>query len=87
MINFGPDAAKGNKGVYGVAEVRNGEYQTSPDYAPTLGPIIASIQVYNAPPPDNKMIANIREYFIEIPHGSSTWDFNLTAKDIKAVKQ
>ena len=87
VINIAPDTLKGNKGVFGVAEVRDGEYQTNPDYAPTLGPVIVNVQVYDGPPPNNKMIANIMEYPVEIPPGSSTWDFQLTAKDIKKIRQ
>ncbi|MBA4191652.1 MAG: hypothetical protein C0467_27040 [Planctomycetaceae bacterium] len=87
LINIAPDTMKGNKGVFGVAEVRDGEYQTSPDYAPTLGPVIVSVQVYDSPPPNNKMIANIMEYPVEIPPGSASWDFKMTAKHVKTIKQ
>jgi hypothetical protein len=87
LINIAPDTVRGNKGVFGVAEVRDGEYQTSPDYAPTLGPVIVSVQVFDGPPPNNKMIANIMEFPTEIPPGSTSWDFKLSAKDVRTVKQ
>lgn len=87
VINFAPDTVKGNKGVFGVAECRDGQFQTNPDYAPTLGPVIVNIQVYDGPPPNNKMIANIMEFPVEIPPGSLSWDFKLSAKDIKKIKQ
>ena len=87
MMNIAPDTLKGNKGVFGVAEIRDGEYQTSPDYAPSLGPVIVSVQVYDGPPPDNKLIVNIMEYPTEIPPGSSTWNLDLTAKHVKVIKQ
>lgn len=87
LINIAPDTVRGNKGVFGVAEVRDGEYQTSPDYAPTLGPVIVSVQVFDGPPPNNKMIANIMEFPVEIPPGSTSWDFKMSAKDVRAIKQ
>jgi hypothetical protein len=87
LINIAPDTVRGNKGVFGVAEVRDGEYQTSPDYAPTLGPVVVSVQVYDGPPPNNKLIANIMEYPTEIPPGSATWDFKMSANNVRAIKQ
>ncbi|MCE9567863.1 MAG: hypothetical protein K8U57_38175 [Planctomycetes bacterium] len=52
-------------------------------YAPTLGPVIVNVHVYDGPPSNNEMIANIIEHPIEVPQGDASRDFKLTAKDIK----
>lgn len=87
IMNFGPDIQKGNKGTFGTAEIHDGEYETSPDYGPTPGPLIVSIQVFNAEPPNNRMMALIPRYSVDIPSGTATWDFKLTAKDVGRIDQ
>lgn len=87
VMNFGPDTQKGNRGVFGTAEIHDGLYETSPDYGPTPGPMIVSIQVYGGKPPDSRMIALIPRYSVDIPSGTSTWDFPLTAKDVGRIDQ
>jgi hypothetical protein len=86
VLIFTPDAARGNKGVFGTAEIRDGVYETSPDYGPTPGPMLVNIQVYDARPPDNRMVALIPDYPVEIGSGTSSWDFNLTAGDVKPIR-
>src|SRR5262245_57116178 len=83
VMIFTPDSSKGNKGVFGTAEIRDGVYQTSPDFGPTPGPMLVNVQVYDAPPPENRMLANIIDIAADIPSGTTTRDFNLAAKDIK----
>jgi hypothetical protein len=85
MVLFGPDTTKGNKGLFGTAEIHDGVFQTSPDYGPTPGPMIVNVQVYDAQPPANHMLANIIDMAIDIPSGITTWDLNLTAQDIKPI--
>lgn len=82
IMNFGPDIQRGNRGAFGTAEIHNGEYETSPDYGPTPGAMIVSIQIYNGNPPDNRMLALVPRYMVDIPSGTTTWDFKLTAKDV-----
>jgi hypothetical protein len=86
VIIFTPDSAKGNKGVFGNAEIADGEYHTSPDYGPTPGPMLVTIQVYDSKPPDNHLIALIPDYAIEIGSATSEYDLNLTANDVKPIK-
>ena len=87
IMSFGPDIKKGNRGTFGTAEIHNGEYETSPDYGPTLGPMIVSIQVFGGQPPDSRMVALIPKYVVDIPPGTTTWDFQLTAKDVGRIEQ
>ena len=71
----------------GLLKSATASTRPAPIVALTLGPVIVNVQVYDGPPPNNKMIANIMEYPTEIPPGSASWDFKLTAKDIKKIKQ
>ncbi|OAI38682.1 hypothetical protein AYO40_01625 [Planctomycetaceae bacterium SCGC AG-212-D15] len=87
VMNFGPDIQKGNRGAFGTAEIYDGEYETSPDFGPTPGPMIVSIQVHGSKPPDNIMRVLIPRYAVDIPAGTSTWDFHLTAKDVGRIDQ
>jgi hypothetical protein len=87
IMNFGPDVQKGNRGVFGTAEIHDGEYETSPDYGPTPGPMIVSIQVFGGKPPDGRMLALIPKYTVDIPPLTTTWDFSLTAKDVGRIEQ
>lgn len=87
IMNFAPDVQRGNRGTFGTAEIHDGEYETSPDYGPTPGAMIVSIQVYNASPPDNRMLALIPKLSVEIPHGTNSWDFKLTSKDVGRIEQ
>jgi hypothetical protein len=87
VMNFAPDFQKGNRGVFGTAEIHDGEYETSPDYGPSPGPMIVSIQVFGSKPPDNRMLALIPKYAVDIPSGTTTWDFQLTKKDVGRIDQ
>jgi hypothetical protein len=87
LVIFNPDTEKGNKGVFGTAEINDGVYQTNPDYGPTLGAMRVNVQVYDSKPPANHMLVNIPDLAADIPSGTSTWDFQLTAKDVKPIKQ
>jgi hypothetical protein len=81
---FNPDAARGNKGVFGVAEISNGEYHTNPDYGLTPGPVLVTVQVFDA---QDHMLANIIDVPADISSEATSQDFHLTARDIKPIRQ
>lgn len=84
-ITFAPDFKKGSKGMFGTAEIQNGEYRTDPDFGITEGPMMLHVQIFDAKPPANKMIANIVDYPLNVA-GASTQDLALTANDIKPIR-
>jgi hypothetical protein len=85
-LTLHPDHAKGNKGAFGVAEIKNGVYETNPDYGVTLGPLLVTFTIFDGMPPNNKMIANIRDYPVDISSSAPETNFNLSAKDVKEFK-
>jgi hypothetical protein len=85
MVFFNPDTARGNKGVFGVAEINDGVYRTNPDYGPTAGPMLVTVQVYDAKPPGNQRLANIIDIAIDYSPKTTPPEFHLTAKDIKPI--
>jgi hypothetical protein len=85
-ITLHPDRTRGNKGPYGVAEINDGVFQTNPDYGMSPGPLRVTFTIYDTVPPDNHLVANIRDHLVEIPAGITEWNFNLTARDVQDFK-
>jgi hypothetical protein len=85
LLCFKPDTARGNKGVFGVAEINDGVYQTDPDYGPSPGPMLVSVQVFDAKPPSNRSIANIIDLPVDFSSPTASRDIHVTARDIKPI--
>lgn len=85
QIVFAPDASKGIKGPAGVAEIRDGEYRTSPEFGAVAGPHIAELVLGDGKNPspmrpyghhltDKKILVPI-----DIPIDGGAIDFTLPA--------
>lgn len=85
LLYFTPDSARGNKGVFGVAEINDGVYETNPDYGPSPGPMLVTVHVYNAKPPGNRSVANIVDLPVDFSSPTASRDFHVTAKDVKPI--
>ena len=89
-IVFQPDTAKGNSGPQGVAEIRDGKYDTSDGKGMIGGPHIVRITGFDraAASEDDVVNALFGEYTVEadLPKKSDTVDFEVPADAPKAPK-
>jgi hypothetical protein len=79
-VIFEPDESKGNAGMQGVGEIRNGRYKTTPDFGPQAGPYVARITGYARPPSIDEQALFI-DYRIPVVIGSDTRTLDLDVPD------
>ncbi len=82
---FHPDRTKGNKGSFGVAEITNGVFQTTPDYGVSHGAVRVTFTIFDGTP-EHRLVANIQNFAVDIPAGTKQWEFNLTSKDVQEFR-
>ncbi len=89
-IVFQPDTSKGNSGPQGVADIRDGKYDTSDGKGLIGGPHIVRITGFDAvaASEDDVVHALFAEYGIQadLPRKSGTMDFEVPADAPKAPK-
>ena len=84
MVYFSPDASKGNKGPQGVAQIKDGKYDTALDgKGPVSGPVVVKIIGYETLSSDenNPSEPLFQDWTtnIDIPENASTQDFEVPA--------
>lgn len=47
--------------------------------------MLATFTIFDAMPPSNTMLANIQDLAVDIPSGTTEWNFELTARKIKEL--
>jgi uncharacterized lipoprotein YmbA len=77
-VLFTPDGAQGNSGAQGIAEIKNGRYDTEGSRAPGVagGPTVV---VVTALQDDQGTLLVEHEFKIDLPKADTTHDFDIPA--------
>jgi uncharacterized lipoprotein YmbA len=77
-VLFTPDGAQGNSGAQGIAEIKNGRYDTQGSRAPGVagGPTVV---VVTALQDDRGTLLIEHEFRIDLPKADTTHDFDIPA--------
>jgi hypothetical protein len=74
-VLFTPDGAKGNSGAQGIADIKNGRYDTAGSRAPGIagGPTIIRVTALSS---EGKLLAE-HEVQLDLPKGDTTHDIDI----------
>ncbi len=89
-IYFAPDASKQNTGPEGVADIKDGHFDTRAGRGKggPGGPVVVMIQGFDGQVTDQKPMGNAifkYETKVELPRETATKDFDLKPADVKKI--
>ena len=81
-VLFTPDGSKNNSGAQGIADIKNGRYDTQGSRAPGIagGPTIVRV---TASSDDKGTLIGEHEYSVELPRADTTHNINIPASAAK----
>ena len=81
-VLFTPDGSKNNSGAQGIAEIKNGHYDTQGSRAPGIagGPTIVRV---TASSDDKGTLIGEHEYSVELPRADTTHNIDIPASAAK----
>ena len=85
-VLFTPDGAKGNSGPQGIAQIRNGKYDTGASDGKGIagGPTVIRITGFTGP--GGKLLCET-EIQVDLPRGDGVHDINVPKKNAANVKK
>jgi hypothetical protein len=81
-VLFSPDTAKGNTGPQGIAEIKDGKYDTAGSRAPGIAGGATIVRVTALSNPNGKLLCE-HEFSVELPNADSTHDIQIPASAAK----